>query len=106
MNKADRNKGKEKTLMFQVSNALPKSEALGFAQTMRTPDKYYIYLVDENPDARDIVRRESWAVVRYPREGEIVRGCYALWVDKGELKSVTSNLVDAQEQNIQQHVSF
>ena len=74
--------------MFQVSNALPKSEALGFAQTMakRTPDKYYIYLVDENPDARDVVRRESWAVARYPREGEIVRGCYALWVDKGELE--------------------
>ena len=65
--------------MFQVSNALPKSEALGFAQTMakRTHDKYFIYLVDENPDARDIVRRESWAVVRYPREGEIVRRCYA-----------------------------
>src|ERR1039458_8042555 len=78
MNKSDRNKGKEKTLMFQVSNALPKSEALGFAKTMRTPDKYYLFLVDENPDARDVVRRESWAVVRYPREGEIVRGCYAL----------------------------
>ncbi len=52
---------------------------------MRTPDKYYLYLVDENPDARDVVRRESWAVVRYPREGEIVRGCYALWVDKREM---------------------
>ena len=89
MNKSDRNKGKEKTLMFQVSNALPKSEALGFAQLMakKTPDKYYIYLVDENPDARDVVRRESWAVVRYPREGEIVRGCYALWVDKGGIKN-------------------
>ena len=44
MNTSNRNKGKEKTLMFQVSNALPKSEALGFAQTMakRTPDKYIL----------------------------------------------------------------
>ena len=74
--------------MFQVSNGLPKSEALGFAKTMRTPDKYFIYLVDENPDARDVVRREAWAVVRYPREGEIVRGCYALWVNKGELEEM------------------
>ena len=85
MNKSNKKKLKEKQLMFQVSNALPRSEALGFAKTMRTPDEYYIYLVDENPDARDVVRRESWAVVRYPREGEIVRGCYAIWVDKGEL---------------------
>ena len=66
MNASNKNKGKEKTLMFQVSNALPKSEALGFAQTMakKTPDKYFIYLVDENPNVRDVVRRESWVVLR------------------------------------------
>ena len=90
MNASNKNKGKEKTLMFQVSNALPKSEALGFAQTMakKTPDKYFIYLVDENPNARDVVRREAWVVLRYPREDEIVRGCYALWVGKVELEGV------------------
>ena len=85
MNKLNK-RVKEKELLFQASNALPKSEAIEFAKTMRTPDKYYIVKVDENPDARDLQRRESWAVVRYPRQGEIVRGCYALWAGKEEMR--------------------
>jgi hypothetical protein len=89
MNKLNKKIAKEKTLMIQVSNGLPKSEALGFAKTMRTPDKFFIYKVDENPDARDRQRREYWAVVRSPREGEIVRGCYAIWVDREKISEPT-----------------
>ena len=85
MNKINK-RVKEKELLFQVSNALPKSEAIGFAKTMRTSDKFYVVKVDENPGARDAVRRESWAVVRYPRKGEIIKGCYALWADKREMR--------------------
>jgi hypothetical protein len=51
---------KNKELMFQVSVAMPKAEALSFGKTMPVNgDKYYIYKTKENPKARDAFRRES-----------------------------------------------
>ena len=78
----------EKTLMFQISVSLPKSEALGFGKTMTTDEPYYIYRVRENENARDNADRESWVVCRYPRKGEIVKGCYVLWVNEAGLECV------------------
>lgn len=69
---------KEKELMFCVSVNLPKSEAIGFARTMPSDEAYYVYKIAENPKARDACDRESWVVCRYPRNGEIVKGTYAL----------------------------
>jgi hypothetical protein len=73
-----------KTLMFQMTNAMPKSEAYSFAGTIPkiNGDKFYIYKISENPKARDAWRRESWVIVRPVRTGEVVSNGYAIWVDK------------------------
>jgi len=77
-----------KTLMFAISNSLSKSEAISFAKTMNSGDKYYITKVFENPKARHIEDRERWVVVRDVRNGEIVPNGYALFVDSEELQGV------------------
>jgi len=81
----------KKTLMVKTSVDLPKSEALCFAKTMNHDETYYIYKVGENPKARDLPKRESWVVCRYPRPGEIVKGAYVLWADQKGREPVSGN---------------
>jgi hypothetical protein len=77
-----------KSLIFAVSVSMPKNEAYCFAKSMNGDDKFYIYKTKENLKARDAQRRESWIVTRFPRKGEIVKGTFALWAEKGELVPV------------------
>jgi hypothetical protein len=74
-----------KTLMYAISNSLGKSEAISFAKTINTEDKYYIVCVHRNPKARHIEKRERYVVVRDLRKGEIVPNGYALFTGKQEL---------------------
>jgi hypothetical protein len=77
-----------KTLMYAISNSLGKSEAISFAKTINTEDKYYIVCVYRNPKARHIEKRERYVVVRDLRKGEIVPNGYALFADNGELQAI------------------
>jgi hypothetical protein len=79
---------KNKELMFQVSIAMPKAEALSFGKTMPQGDKYYVYKTKENPKARDAFRRESWVLVRDLRKGEIVANGSGLFAEKERLLNV------------------
>ena len=74
-----------KQLMYAISNSLSKPEAISFAKTINTEDKYYITCVHRNPKARHIEKRERYVVVRDLRKGEIVPNGYALFVDRHEL---------------------
>jgi hypothetical protein len=78
-----------KTLMYAISNSLSKPEAISFAKTINTEDKYYIVCVHKNPKARHIEKRERYVVVRYLRKGEIVPNGYALFTDKHALQMVS-----------------
>ncbi len=80
---------KNKKLMFQMSVAMPKAEALSFGRTMPKGDKYYIYKTKENPRARDAFRRESWVLLRDLQKGEIVTSGSALFADKRQLRTVS-----------------
>lgn len=77
-----------KQLMYQISNTMSEPEAIGFAKTLCTNEEYYIVKVSENPKARHVAKRVRFVVTRYPREKEIVRGCFALFVDRRELQKV------------------
>jgi len=77
-----------KTLMFAISNSLSKPEAISFAKTINTEDKYYITCVYRNPKARHIEKRERYVVVRDLRKGEIVPNGYALFADRRELQTI------------------
>jgi hypothetical protein len=58
--------------MFAISNSLSKSEAISFAKTINTDDKYYIVCVHRNPKVRHIEKLERYVIVRDLRKGEIV----------------------------------
>ena len=75
-----------KTLMFAISNSLSKPEAISFAKSINTEDKYYITCVHRNPKARHIEKRERYVVVRDLRKGEIVPNGYALFVENQSLQ--------------------
>ena len=72
--------------MFAVSKNLSKVEAVSFGRTMTTDEPWYVYKVMENPKARDAGDREAWVVCRYPRNGEIVKQAYAIWVEEAMLE--------------------
>jgi hypothetical protein len=44
--------------------------------------KYFSVEVSENQKARHIAKRERYIFTRYPREKEIIKGCFALIVDQ------------------------
>jgi len=77
-----------KTLMFAISNSLSKPEAISFAKSINTEDKYYLVCVHKNPKARHIEKRERYVVVRDLRKNEIVPNGYALFADKQELSCI------------------
>jgi pantothenate kinase len=74
-----------KTLMFAISNSLSKPEAISFAKSINTEDRYYITCVHRNPKARHLEKRERYVVVRDLRKGEVVPNGYALFVKSNEL---------------------
>lgn len=74
--------------MFQMSANLSEPEAICFARTLKPDEKYYLVKVSENPKARHIAKRVRFVVVRHHRKGENVKGGYARFVEKGELRIV------------------
>ncbi|HTY09593.1 MAG TPA: hypothetical protein VMF88_00850 [Bacteroidota bacterium] len=82
MNKGNEKNLKEKQLMFCLSKWLSREEAYALAKSMRTPDKWSIYKIAENPNARHIRESESWVVVRPFRKGEAVRAGEGIFEEK------------------------
>jgi hypothetical protein len=73
MKNDNKKKMRQKELMFCLTKWLPEVEAYALAKSMRTPDKWYLYKVSENPTVKHIQDQESFVVVRPYREGETVR---------------------------------
>jgi hypothetical protein len=65
-----------KQLMYAISNSLSKPEAISFAKSINTEDKYYITCVHRNPKARHLEKRERFVVVRDLQKSEIVPNDY------------------------------
>jgi len=78
-------KMKKKELMFAISNAMSKSEAVCFARSLTVDEPKFLVRVWENANARTTAKKERYIVVRYPRKGENVIGGYAFWCGKEEL---------------------
>ena len=78
----------KKQVMFQVSNSLPKLEALNFARSLNHGSKYFLVKVWDNPKERHVAKREKFVVVRYPRENEKVIGAHEKIVDQDKLINV------------------
>jgi hypothetical protein len=81
MKKDNEWKMQQKELMFCLSKWLSEVEAYALAKSTRSPDKWYLYKVSENPAAKHLQDRESFVVVRAYREGETVRAGDGIFVE-------------------------
>ena len=88
MRNESRKKMKRKELMFCISNAMSKSEAVCFARSLRQDEKHYLAKVWENANARTEAKKERYVVLRYPRKGETIKGDYVYWAGKWERETI------------------
>ena len=75
--------------MIQVSINVSEPEAISFAKSLNHGETYYLVKVFENPKASHIAKREKFVVGRNLRNGETVKGGYAKFVEKVEIRRIT-----------------
>ncbi|HTR81660.1 MAG TPA: hypothetical protein VMM58_08515 [Bacteroidota bacterium] len=79
---------KKKELIFAISNAMGKSEAVCFARSLNGDEPKYLVKVWDNPNARTTAKKERYVVVCCPRKGENVIGAYVFWCGKEEMDAI------------------
>jgi hypothetical protein len=80
----------DKQLMFIYSNEMTRGEAECFAKNLRVSDDLFLVKMKNDPEAHRKEDRESFIVVRYPRQGERIHGLYEGFFPSNELISIRS----------------
>lgn len=75
--------------MVQVSATLSEIEAILFARTLNSNEKYWLVKTHENKKESHVAKRERFVIVRNVRAGERVVGSWGKLVEPRDLIRVT-----------------
>ena len=73
---------KKREMLFGMSVAMSKEEAIHFKERLDPGEEYFLVKVSEHPRDRHLDRKERYVVVRPPKKGEWVPSAYRVFNER------------------------